>query len=60
MVLLDECRLRLDDTVEQWLPELADRQVLRQIDSPLDDTVPAKRPITVRDVLTSSSGSAWT
>jgi len=56
MVLLDECRLRLDDTVEQWLPELADRQVLRQIDSPLDDTVPAKRPITVRDVLTSTFG----
>jgi len=56
MVLLDECRLRLDDTVEQWLPELADRQVLRQIDSPLDDTVPAKRPIPVRDVLTSTFG----
>ncbi|WP_353945287.1 serine hydrolase domain-containing protein [Streptomyces sp. HUAS MG91] len=56
MVLLDECRLRLDDPVEQWLPELADRQVLRSIDSPLDDTVPARRPITVRDVLTSTFG----
>ncbi|WP_329002267.1 beta-lactamase family protein [Kribbella sp. NBC_00709] len=56
MVLLDECRLRLDDTVEQWLPELADRQVLKRIDSPVDDTVPAKRPITVRDVLTSTFG----
>src|SRR5262245_13375732 len=32
MVLLDECRLRLDDPVEPWLPELADRQVLRAID----------------------------
>ncbi|NUP51205.1 MAG: beta-lactamase family protein [Catenulispora sp.] len=56
MVLLDECRLRLDDPVEPWLPELADRQVLRRIDSPLDDTVPARRPITVRDVLTSTFG----
>lgn len=56
MVLLDECRLRLDDTVEQWLPELADRQVLKRIDSQVDDTVPAKRPITVRDVLTSTFG----
>lgn len=56
MVLLDECRLRLDDLVEQWLPELADRQVLRRIDGPLDDTVPARRPITVRDVLTSTFG----
>ncbi|MEU4746536.1 serine hydrolase domain-containing protein, partial [Actinosynnema sp. NPDC023658] len=56
MVLLDECRLRLDDLVQQWLPELADRRVLKRIDGPLDDTVPARRPITVRDVLTSTFG----
>lgn len=56
MVLLDECRLRLDDLVEAWLPELADRQVLKRIDGPLDDTVPAERPITVRDLLTSTFG----
>ncbi|MFC5908675.1 serine hydrolase domain-containing protein [Streptacidiphilus monticola] len=56
MILLDECRLRLDDPVEPWLPELANRQVLKRIDSPLDDTVPALRPITVRDVLTSTFG----
>ncbi|MER6304093.1 serine hydrolase domain-containing protein [Kitasatospora sp. NPDC001539] len=56
MVLLDECRLRLDDPVDPWLPELADRRVLKRIDGPLDDTVPAKRPITVRDVLTSTFG----
>jgi CubicO group peptidase (beta-lactamase class C family) len=56
MVLLDECRLRLDDPVEPWLPELADRRVLARIDGPLDDTVPARRPITVRDVLTSTFG----
>ncbi|RKS07181.1 CubicO group peptidase (beta-lactamase class C family) [Nocardiopsis sp. Huas11] len=56
VVLLDECRLRLDDPVEQWLPELADRQVLKRPDGPLDETVPARRPITVRDVLTSTFG----
>ena len=56
MVLLDECRLRLDDPVQQWLPELADRRVLQRPDGPLDDTVPARRPITVRDVLTSTFG----
>lgn len=56
MVLLDECRLRLDDPVDPWLPELADRRVLARIDAPLDDTVPARRPITVRDVLTSTFG----
>ncbi|MFB7997223.1 serine hydrolase domain-containing protein [Streptomyces sp. NPDC056002] len=56
MVLLDECKLRLDDPVERWLPELADRQVLKRLDGPLDETVPARRPITVRDVLTSTFG----
>ncbi|MEN3538199.1 serine hydrolase domain-containing protein [Microbispora sp. ZYX-F-249] len=56
MVLLDECRLRLDDTVDPWLPELADRRVLRRVDGSLDDTVPARRPITVRDVLSSTFG----
>ncbi|AFH61317.2 serine hydrolase domain-containing protein [Paenibacillus caseinilyticus] len=56
MVLLDECRLRLDDPVETWLPELADRRVQKRIDGPLDDTVPARRPITVRDLLTSTFG----
>jgi CubicO group peptidase (beta-lactamase class C family) len=56
MVLLDECRLRLDDPVDPWLPELADRRVLTRIDGPLDDTVPACRPITVRDLLTSTFG----
>ncbi|MFC0331104.1 serine hydrolase domain-containing protein [Paenibacillus sepulcri] len=56
MVLLDECRLRLDDPVDPWLPELADRRVLKRADGPLEDTVPARRPITVRDLLTSTFG----
>ncbi len=56
MILVEECRLRLDDPVDEWLPELASRRVLRTIESPLDDTVPAKRPITLRDLLTFRSG----
>jgi len=56
MILVEECKLRLDDCVEEFLPELAHRKVLRTIDSELDDTVPAKRPITVRDLLTFRSG----
>jgi CubicO group peptidase (beta-lactamase class C family) len=52
MTLIEECRLRLDDPVDGLLPELADRQVLARIDAPLDDTVPARRPITVSDLLT--------
>jgi CubicO group peptidase (beta-lactamase class C family) len=56
MILVEECKLRLDDPVDRWLPELADRKVLRAIDAPLDDTVPAKRAITLRDLLTFRSG----
>ena len=52
MILIEECKLRLDDSVERWLPELAGRKVLKRLDGPLDDTVPANRPITVRDLLT--------
>jgi len=52
MILVEECRLRLDDPVHDLLPELADRVVLKCLDGPLDDTVPAQRPITLRDLLT--------
>ena len=56
LTLLEECSLRLDDPVDRWLPELADRVVVRRIDAPVDDTVPANRPITVRDLLTFRMG----
>src|SRR2546425_1955625 len=56
MILVEECKLRLDDPVDALLPELAERQVLKRLDGPLDDTVPAKRPITVRDLLTFRMG----
>src|SRR3954470_184054 len=52
MILVEECRLRLDEPVDRLLPELANRRVLKRLDGPLDDTVPANRPITVRDLLT--------
>ena len=56
MILIEECKLRLDDAVDRWLPELADRRVLKRIDGPLDETVPAARAITVRDLLTFRMG----
>jgi CubicO group peptidase (beta-lactamase class C family) len=52
MILVEECKLRLDDPVDDFLPELAGRRVLRTLESELDDTVPANRAITLRDVLT--------
>jgi CubicO group peptidase (beta-lactamase class C family) len=52
MILVEECRLRLDDPVDDFLPELANRKVLRTVESEIDDIVPAKRAITLRDILT--------
>ena len=43
MILLEECVLRLDEAVDRLLPELANRRVVRHIDAPVDDTVPAHR-----------------
>src|SRR5690349_10860312 len=56
MILVEECKLRLDEPVDRLLPELADRRVLKRLDGPLDETVPANRSITVRDVLTFRMG----
>lgn len=56
MILVEECKVRLDDPVDPWLPELKDREVLRTIDSALDDTIPAARRITLRDLLTFRAG----
>jgi CubicO group peptidase (beta-lactamase class C family) len=56
MILVEECKLRLDDPVDRLLPELADRRVLKRLDGPLDDTEPAKRSITLRDLLTFRMG----
>jgi CubicO group peptidase (beta-lactamase class C family) len=56
MILGEECKVRLDDSIEPWLPELANRRVLTSISSDLDDTVPALRAITLRDLLTYRMG----
>lgn len=56
MMLVEEGRLGLDDPVDTFLPELADRRVLKRIDGPLEDTVPAVRPISLRDLMTLRMG----
>lgn len=56
MILVEECKIRLDESIEAWLPELANRRVLKSISSQTDDTVPALRAITVRDLLTYRMG----
>ena len=56
MLLVDEGRVSLDDPIERWLPELAAPNVVRTPDAPLDDVVPAARPIRVEDLLTFRAG----
>jgi CubicO group peptidase (beta-lactamase class C family) len=56
MILVEECKVRLDEPVDRMLPELAGRKVLKRLDGPLEDTVAANRPITVRDLLTFRMG----
>src|SRR5207237_3658832 len=56
MMLVEDGTLALDEPIDRLLPELTDRRVLRRIDGPLDDTVPANRPITVEDLLTFRMG----
>ena len=56
MMLIEECKLRLDEPVDRLAPELAHRFLLKRIDGPLDVTVPAHRPITIRDLLTFRMG----
>lgn len=57
MTLVDDGTLRLDDPVDDLLPELADMRVLADPAGPLDDTVPAHRPITLRDLLANTAGT---
>src|SRR5579864_9231254 len=57
MILVEEGLLHLDEPVDRMLPELADRKVLEDVRGPLDATVAANRPITVRDLLTFTLGS---
>src|SRR5437899_1338093 len=53
LILVEECRLRLDEPADELLPELANRRVLVDGRGPLDgETVPANRPITLHDLLT--------
>jgi CubicO group peptidase (beta-lactamase class C family) len=53
---IEEGLIGLDEPVDRLLPELAGRRVLRRMDGPLDDTVPANRPVTSRDLLTFTFG----
>ncbi|GGX29884.1 serine hydrolase domain-containing protein [Streptomyces chartreusis] len=56
LILVEEGRLALETPVEEWLPELAKPSVVRTPDAAVEDVVPAVRPITVEDLLSSRTG----
>ena len=56
MMLVEDRQIALDDPVGRWLPELAAPNVVRTPASAVDDVVPASRPITVLDLLSSRAG----
>lgn len=56
MMLVEDGQITLDDPVGPWLPELASPAVVRTPAGPVEDVVPAIRPITVADLLTFRAG----
>ncbi|HEY1365474.1 MAG TPA: serine hydrolase domain-containing protein [Gaiellaceae bacterium] len=56
MLLVEDGLVALEDPISRWLPELASPRVVRTPGSPLDDTVPAARPVAVEDLLTFRAG----
>jgi CubicO group peptidase (beta-lactamase class C family) len=57
LMLVEEGKLTLDENAERLLPELANRRVLRTLQSPVDDTIPARAPITVQQLMDYTLGS---
>ena len=59
LMLLEEGRFQLTDPIATWAPEFSEMRVLRSPSGPLDQTVPAERPITFEDLLTHRSGLTY-
>lgn len=59
MICIEDGLMRLDQPIADWLPGFAEMRVLKTPQGPLDDTVPARRPITVRHLLTHTAGFAY-
>ena len=55
MMLFEEGRFRLDDPISDWIPEYADHMVLER-DGPRQRRVAEARPVSIRHVLTHTSG----
>ena len=59
LLLFEEGRFKLDDPIENFLPQLGNRKVLRQGARSLDETEPANGSITIRHLMSHSSGLSY-
>eukprot|EP00928_Gymnodinium_smaydae_P062245 TRINITY_DN46153_c0_g1_i1.p1 TRINITY_DN46153_c0_g1~~TRINITY_DN46153_c0_g1_i1.p1 ORF type:complete len:514 (+),score=64.97 TRINITY_DN46153_c0_g1_i1:41-1582(+) len=59
MTFWEQAKFHLDDAVSMYLPAFAKMRVLRTLTSPINDTVPAETPITIRQLLTHTSGLSY-
>jgi CubicO group peptidase (beta-lactamase class C family) len=59
LLLFEESRFQLDDPIEQFIPQLANRHVLRPNATSLDQTEAAVRPITIRHLMSHSAGLSY-
>jgi CubicO group peptidase (beta-lactamase class C family) len=59
LLLVEDGRIGLDDPIEKFIPQLGNRKVLRPGATSLDDTEPAKSSITIRQLLSHSSGLSY-
>ena len=59
MMLIDDGKLALDMPLHEVLPAFRDMRVLVDPEGPLEDTVPAERPITIRQLLTHTAGLGY-
>ena len=59
MMLIDEGKIGLDQPLAEILPEYANMRVLKRADGPVEETVPAERPITIRHLLTHTAGLGY-
>ena len=59
LLLFEEGQFQLDDPVERFVPQLAKRRVLRPGATSLEDAEPAAGPITIRHLMSHSSGLSY-
>ncbi len=59
LLLFEEGRFQLDDPIEKFIPQLGNRRVLRPGATSLEDTEPARGSITIRQLLSHSSGLSY-